>query len=146
MNSFWHPPVLQGTKGACTSTFIWISTVHWKWISWQTLSHFIPAQDLGQPWSVQTGLLPVRLHQELLSKQGGQPTALPWPWHLGTAVPTAGKSRQNWCSFSLWSAALRAPYGAVPQGSPGEAVGSCKHRCAASVTAAARKGKDTGSV
>lgn len=62
------PQYLLETKGAYISIFIWISTVLWKWISWQTLPHFILAQGLGQPWSVQIGLLPVKLHQKMLSK------------------------------------------------------------------------------
>lgn len=69
----------------------------WKQISWQVLPHFMLAQELGQPWNVQSGLVPEGLPCELLFQLGAHPTAQ--PWHLETTVATAGESWQNWVCF-----------------------------------------------
>lgn len=94
---FWDPPIFAGTKVVCTSIFIWIRGGLWKRISWQALPHFMLAQKLGQPWNVQSGLVPEGLPWELPSQLGTHPTAQ--PWHLETTVATAGESWQNWVCF-----------------------------------------------
>lgn len=86
------PQYFLGTKGASISISVWISTVLWKWVSWQTLPDFIQVQGLGQPWNVQTGLPPAKLHQKMLSKH------LVWSAHSTRLNLVLSKN----CTRSRW--------------------------------------------
>lgn len=110
MSSFQHLPVFNGDQRGLLLAFSSESAPCFGSESPdKLLPYFILAQGLGQPWSVQTGLLPVKLQQKVLS------------WHLVWSAHSTGLnldlSKNCMCSrwefvelilFSLYRSAFTA--------------------------------------